>query len=45
VRQDWENNKREQLYEKFIASLIARYDVTIEEVPIAKKWGTHTEGS
>jgi hypothetical protein len=45
VRQDWENNKREQLYEKFIASLIARYDVTIEEVPIAKKWGTHKEGS
>jgi hypothetical protein len=37
VRQDWENDRREQLNEQFIASLMGRYDVTIEDVPIAEK--------
>jgi hypothetical protein len=31
VRQDWENDKREQLNEQFVASMVARYDVTIED--------------
>ena len=31
VRQDWENDKREQLNEQFLASLMGRYDVTIED--------------
>ena len=34
VRQDWENDRREELNEQFIASLMGRYDVTIEEVPL-----------
>ena len=34
VRQDWESEKREQLNEQFITSLMARYDVTIEDVPV-----------
>jgi parvulin-like peptidyl-prolyl isomerase len=31
VRQDWEDDKREQLNEQYIASLMGRYDVTIED--------------
>ncbi len=35
VRQEWDGDKREELNEQFVASVIARYDVTIEGVPIA----------
>jgi parvulin-like peptidyl-prolyl isomerase len=35
VRLEWESDKREQLNEQFVASIIARYDVTIEDAPIA----------
>jgi peptidyl-prolyl cis-trans isomerase C len=35
VRQEWESEKREELNEQFVASVIARYDITIEGVPIA----------
>ena len=31
VRQQWESDKREQLNEQFVASIVARYDVTIEK--------------
>lgn len=31
VRQDWENAKRKELNDKFIANLLARYDVIIED--------------
>ena len=31
VRQDWENDKRQELNDKFIANLLARYDVIIED--------------
>lgn len=34
VRQDWESDHREKLNEQFINSLMARYDVTIEEMPV-----------
>jgi len=34
VLQDWESDKREQINEQFIANLLARYDVTIEDAPI-----------
>jgi len=34
VRQDWTDDKREQLNEQYIASLIGRYDVTIEDESI-----------
>ena len=34
VRQDWENDKREKLNKQFIASLMGRYDVTIEDEPV-----------
>lgn len=37
VRQDWENDKRERLHEQFMASLIDRYDVTIEDAPGGEK--------
>ncbi len=37
VRKDWENDKREQLNEQYIASLMGRYDVTIEDVPVEAK--------
>ena len=39
VRQDWENDKREQLNEQFISSVAARYEVTIEEAPIDENPG------
>ena len=45
VRQDWENDKREQLNEQFIASLMGRYDVTIEDVTIGEKSGEQKEQS
>ena len=35
VRLEWESDTREQLNEQFVASIIARYDVTIEDAPIA----------
>ena len=34
VMQDWESEKREQINEQFIANLLARYEVTIEEEPV-----------
>lgn len=40
VRRDWENDKREQLHEQFMASLIDRYDVTIEDAPRDNKKGS-----
>jgi hypothetical protein len=43
VRQDWENDKREQLNEQFIASLMGRYDVTIEDEPSGEKTGASKE--
>jgi parvulin-like peptidyl-prolyl isomerase len=43
VRQDWEDDKREQLNEQFIASLMGRYDVTIEDEPVDKKPGEQKE--
>ena len=39
LRQDWEDERREQLNEQFIASLMARYDVTIEDVPTGEEPG------
>jgi hypothetical protein len=45
VRQDWENDKREQLNEQFVASMIARYDVTIEDTPGAEDTGAAKEQS
>ena len=35
VKQEWDHDKRQELNEKFVASVIARYDITIEGVPIA----------
>ncbi len=43
VRQDWENDKREQLNEQFMASLMGRYDVTFEDVLIDEKSGVLKE--
>ncbi len=43
VRQEWESDKRKQLNEQFVASMIARYDVTIEDVPIGEKLGEQKE--
>jgi len=37
VRQDWESDKREELNDQFIASLMGRYDVTIEDMPVDVK--------
>jgi hypothetical protein len=37
VRQEWESDKRKQLNEQFVASMIARYDVTIEDAPSGEK--------
>jgi hypothetical protein len=37
VRQDWENDKREQLNEQFIDSIVARYDVIVEDEQILEK--------
>ena len=45
VRQHWESDKREQLNEQFVASIVARYDVTIEDVPIGEKSGEQEEQS
>ncbi len=35
VKQEWDHDKRLELNEQFVASVIARYDITIEGVPIA----------
>jgi parvulin-like peptidyl-prolyl isomerase len=43
VRQDWASDRREQLNEQFIASLMGRYDVTIEDVPIGENSGVLKE--
>jgi len=43
VRQQWESDKREQLNEQFVASIVARYDVTIEDVTIGEKSGEQKE--
>lgn len=45
VREDWESDRREQLNEQFIASLMGRYDVTIEDEPVDKKPGEQKEQS
>lgn len=39
VMQDWENDEREKLNEQFINSLMARYDVTIEDELVNKNPG------
>jgi hypothetical protein len=43
VREDWENDKREQLNEQYIASLMGRYDVTIEDASSGEKTGASKE--
>jgi hypothetical protein len=43
VRQDWESDQREQLNDQYIASLMGRYDVTIEDVTVDKKPGEQKE--
>jgi hypothetical protein len=43
LRQDWERDRREQLNEQFIASLMGRYEVTIEDVSIGEKPGEQKE--
>jgi hypothetical protein len=45
VRQDWENDKRLALNEQYIASLMGRYQVTIEDRPIDEKTGVPREPS
>jgi peptidyl-prolyl cis-trans isomerase C len=42
VRRDWENDQQKQLNEQYIASLMARYAVTIEDVPVSGKSGQET---
>jgi hypothetical protein len=37
VRQEWESDKRKQLNEQFVASMIARYEVIIEDDPSGEK--------
>jgi len=43
VRQDWENDKREQLNEQYISNLMGRYKVTIEDEAPGKKSGAVKE--
>jgi hypothetical protein len=43
VLQDWESDRREQINEQFIANLIGRYDVTIEDVSTDEKPGEQKE--
>ena len=43
VNQDWGNDQREKLNDQFIASLMGRYDVTIEEVPVEELPGAARE--
>ena len=43
VKQDLGNDQREKLNEQFIASLMGRYDVTIEEVPVEELTGAARE--
>lgn len=45
VREDWSTDKREQLNEQYIASLIGRYNVTIEDEAPGKKSEAVNEGS
>jgi hypothetical protein len=37
VRQDWESDKREELNAQFVESMIARYEVIIEDDPSGEK--------
>jgi peptidyl-prolyl cis-trans isomerase C len=34
VLQNWESDKREELNEQFVASIVSRYEITIEGIPI-----------
>jgi peptidyl-prolyl cis-trans isomerase C len=43
VQQEWVDDKREELNAQFVDSMIARYDVIIEEDPINEKTGDLTE--
>ena len=43
VRLEWESDKRKQLNEQFVASLMGRYDVTIEDEAPDKKSGEQKE--
>lgn len=45
VRRDWENDQQKQLNEQYIAGLMDRYEVTIEEVPVDEKSGAPKEKS
>jgi hypothetical protein len=37
LQKDWQYDKRQKLNDQFIASLMARYDITIEDGPAGKK--------
>jgi len=43
VRQDWENDKRKQLNEQYLARLMDRYNVTIEDASNGEKAGDSKE--
>jgi hypothetical protein len=43
VQQEWVDDKREELNAQFVDSMIARYDVIIEDDPINEKSGDFTE--
>ena len=43
VKQDWTNDQREKLNDQFIASLMGRYEVTIEEVEVEELPGAAKE--
>jgi peptidyl-prolyl cis-trans isomerase C len=43
VQQEWVDDKREELNAQFVDSMIARYDVIIEDDPISEKSGDLTE--
>ena len=43
VKEDWTNDQREKLNEQFVASLMGRYEVTIEEVPVEEIPGAARE--
>ena len=45
VKQDWTNDQREKLNDQFLASLMGRYNVTIEETEIDEKSGVLKEQS
>jgi len=43
LKEDWGNDQREKLNDQFLASLMGRYDVTIEEVPVEELPGAARE--